>query len=199
MDAYHLIHLGDLRLTAALAGAVTVWLLAAKCYRPAFWWCIGYGIAVGTVAASKIIYLGWGLHIPALHFKAASGHAAGTASVLPIVLYLLSMPLGRRNASYAMIAGWSLSVAVAFALVAHGEHTPSEALAGWSLGVMASAVAWLNLHHAKIVPSRKGIGAALVLMAVIVTCLQTVPVGRWMHKTALALSGEQRTHSWNEC
>jgi hypothetical protein len=199
MDASHLIHLGDLRLTAALAGAVTVWLLAARTFRPAFWWCVGYGSAVSAVAASKIMYLGWGLQIPALHFKAASGHAAGTAAVIPIVLYLLAMPLGRNNACFALAAGWLISIAVAFGLVAHGEHTLSEALAGWCLGMMASAGTWLNLRNKTILPSRRRMGAALALMAVIATSLQTVPVGRWMNKTALALSGEQRTHAWNDC
>lgn len=199
MDSLQLIHLGDLRLTAALAGGVTVWLLSARCYRQACRWCVGYGAVVGTVAVSKIIYLAWGLQFHSLHFKAASGHAAGTAAVFPIVLYLLTMLLGRSNANFALAGGWIISATIAIALVAHREHTASEAFAGWCLGSMASATTWLNLRHTMISPSRRGIGAAIALMAVIATCLQTVPVGQWMNKTALALSGEQRTHAWNDC
>lgn len=199
MDSSHLIFLGDLRMTAALAGGVTVWLLAARSYRPACRWCVGYGAAMGAVAASKIMYLGWGLQIPALHFKAASGHAAGTASVLPIVMYLVARKFGRNSANSALAGGWIISIAVALALVAHGEHTSSEALAGWCLGIMASAGTWRHLRHTMIQPSRSGTIAALTSIAVIAICLHSVPVGRWMSKTALALSGEQRTHAWNDC
>ena len=199
MNASYLIHLGDLRLTAALAGAVTVWLLAARCYRSACWWSVSYGGAVGAVAASKILYLGWGVQITAFHFKAASGHAAGTASVLPILFYLLALPLGRHSANGGLVAGWMISVAVALTLVAHGEHTLSEALAGCCLGMMASLLTWLNLPHTIIQPSRRGMAASLALMAVIAICLDAVPVGRWMNKTALALSGEQRIHAWDGC
>ncbi len=199
MGSSYLIHLGDLRFTAALAGAVTVWLLAARSCRPACWWCVEYGAAMSAVTISKILYLGWGLQISALHFKAASGHAAGTAAVLPVVFYLLAIPFGRNNANFALAAGWIVSIAVALALVMQGEHTPSEAFAGWCLGVMASAATWLKLRQTEIAPSRSGMGAAFVLMALIATCLHTVPVGRWMNKTALVLSGEQRTHAWNDC
>jgi len=195
----YLISLGDLRLTAALAGAVVVWLVAARAYRAACWWCVAYGGALGAVAASKILYLGWGLQIAAVQFKAASGHAAGTAAVLPIVLYLLAMPIVRSKANFALAAGWMISAAVAFALVAHDEHSSSEALAGWCLGMLASAVSWSRMRRKLILPSRGGVGAALAMMTVIASGMQVVPVGPLMSKTALALSGEHRTHAWNDC
>lgn len=199
MHQSFLIYLGDLRVTTALAGAAAGWLMTGRHYRTAGWWCLSYCSVVATVAASKIIYLGWGLQIPAIHFKAASGHAAGTASVLPIVLYLLAAPLIRGKENIALGVGWCVSAAVVFSLVAYGEHTPSEALAGWCLGMVASTTTWWRIRRTVIQPSFKGFAAALALIAVIANGVQLVPVGRWMTKTALTLSGEQRTHPWSDC
>jgi membrane-associated phospholipid phosphatase len=198
MHQSFLIYLGDLRVTAALAGAVAVWLMVARHRRAAGWWCFSYCSAVAAVAASKIIYLGWGLQVAAIHFKAASGHAAGTAAVLPVVLYLLATSLFRGKENIALGVGWCISAAVVLSLVACREHTLSEALAGWCLGMVASTTTWWRMRRAVIQPSLRGIAAAVAIMAVIANGMQVVPIGRWITKTALALSGEQRTHSWSD-
>lgn len=195
----NLIHLGDLRLTIALTGAVTVWLFAAYSSRSAAFWCIAAGSALGIVGASKIMYLGWGVQSASLDFKAASGHAVGAAAVLPVALYLLAMSFGRRQQAIGLLAGCVTSIAVAVSLVIHGEHTVSEALAGWCVGSVASGVTWLHLRHKVMRPSPQGICAAVAVGLIAATCMPAVPAGWWMIKTALALSGERTVHPWGEC
>jgi len=199
MDLARLIYLGDLRLTVTLAAAVMIWLLAARHYRSACYWCLTIACVYGTIALSKIIYLGWGLHSTILDFKAASGHAAGAAAVLPVALYLAAASSDRRKQNIAFLVGWIVSVAVAISLVRQGEHTTSEAFAGWCLGASASAAAWMSMRHKLILPSRAIVAAAITMTAVVFLFIQAVPVNWWMIKTALVLSGSQRVHSWNDC
>jgi hypothetical protein len=198
MHSAYLIYLGDLRLTVSLAGAVSAWLLVAHGHRLAAYWCIAVGGAFIAVAASKIMYLGWGVQFSTLDFKAASGHAAGAAAVLPVVLYTMARCYGRIEEYIALTAGWLLSIAVACALVVNDEHSTSEALAGWSAGAVASACTWIKMRGAITTASRRAAGAALATTILLAACMQVVPVGWWMIKTTLVLSGAQRVHGWND-
>jgi hypothetical protein len=198
MHSAYLIYLGDLRFTVALAGAAIAWLIVARAYRLAAYWFIAAGGALMIVATSKIIYLGWGVHFAPIDFKAASGHAAGAAAVLPIVLYLVASCYGRTEEHVALFGGWLISIAVACALVMNDEHSASEALAGWSVGALASACTWLKMREANIPVSIEGVGAALATTILLSACMQVVPLGWWMIKTTLLLSGAQRVHGWND-
>lgn len=199
MHAPVLIILGDLRVTVAVAGAIFGWLVAGHCPRTALRWAVAFGTAMATVGANKILYLGWGIELIGLDFKAASGHAAGATAVLPIALYLLAQPLGRRVQAIALSAGWLSGLAVAMTLIAQGEHTTAEALVGWGIGFLASALTWRVARHTPVQPASGGTIAVAGLTFLLAACMHSVPAGWWMVKTALLLSGAQRTHPWNDC
>jgi hypothetical protein len=199
MDATSLIYLGDLRVTVALAGGVTICLVMARAYRAALWWSFTVAATFGAVAASKIFYLGWGLHSTVIDFKAASGHAAGAAAVLPIVFFIASALFNRGPQTSGLLAGWTVSCAVTFMLVHHGEHTASEALAGWCVGTCASAIAWRKLRCRGIHLSIQSCVTALIAIVVLAICVQNIPVGWWLVRTALMLSGATRLYSWEDC
>lgn len=199
MHFYHLIHLGDLGISVALASAISIWLLVARAYSSACRWCVTYGSVMGTVAISKIGYVGWGLQISALEFKALSGHAAAAATTLPIAFYLAAECLGKRRQALALLAGWLISIGIVLALVRYCEHTPSEAMGGWCLGLMASRCMWINLRRTLIRSSWPAAAGALAMAMAAAGCMHAIPVNRWMIEIALSLSGAQRPHPWNQC
>ena len=84
-----LVRLGDPELTLPAGAGVSAWLLAARAWRMAFWWSLLFGAALGMVAVSKVIFLGWGGGWQALGYKALSGHATGATALFPILFYLL--------------------------------------------------------------------------------------------------------------
>jgi hypothetical protein len=198
MDSASLIHLGDIKLTMALAGAVTTWLVVARAYRSAVLWCIAIAVAFGAVAASKIVYMGWGLQSTVLDFQAVSGHATGAAAVLPMILYLMAGFHRRSLQTAALLTGLFISGMVAVSLVRHDEHTASEALAGWCIGTCASLTTWTQLRHDRIELPLQDIGAALVVMGMIAICVQKIPVSWWLAKAALILSGAPYLHRWED-
>jgi hypothetical protein len=142
-----LFHLGDLEYSLPLAAAVLTWLLAARAWRAAVAWAVLYAGALGLVGASKIAYLGWGLDIAALGFKAVSGHATGVTAVYPLAAYLLCRVVGRGLARAGACAGLGLGAVVTVGLVILGEHTVAEAASGWLLGACASIATLYQLEQ----------------------------------------------------
>lgn len=144
MSWYQLFHLGDPMLTLPLGSAIAAWLLAARAWRPALGWILGFGLALGLVAATKIAFMGWATGLPALAFKAVSGHATGFAAVFPTLCYL-AMPARMARARIPAVgAALALAAVFAAALVHAGEHTLAEAAAGWVIGAGAFlSTAWL--------------------------------------------------------
>ena len=128
---HQLFHLGEPMLTLPAGSAIAAWLLAARAWRPALGWIVGFGLALGLVAASKIAFMGWATGLPALAFKAISGHATGFAAVFPTLCYLAMPARARAPAAGAALA---LAAVVAAALVHAGEHTLAESAAGWLIG-----------------------------------------------------------------
>ena len=194
-----LLHLGDIELTLPLAVAAGAWLLAARAWRAAAAWSVLYGATIALVGGSKIAYMGWGIDIAMLDFKAFSGHAAGVTAVYPVLGYLFLRPAGRAAGLAAAGAGLVLGLVMAVALVRQDEHAVAEAAAGWLLGACASAG---TVHQAEAHGFLHRPPAALCAMAVFVasaSLMQSAHVGYWMIKVALALSGKTRPYSWDTC
>ena len=198
MDWYLLMHLGALSLTLPAAAAIAAWLWTTGTARAALCWLTAFCLAIGVVGASKIAFLGWGTGLPALAFKAVSGHATGATAVLPMLLFLLARELWPRARSLAFALGLVLGALVAIALVHAGEHTAAEATAGWLLG----AIACLGTARAAPPcgpPRRTAVAAVLLIFLFGAVTMERVPVGGLMARAALALSGAAHLHRWDTC
>jgi hypothetical protein len=199
MSWSQLLHLGDLTLTVPAAGAIAAWLLAARAWRAALGWCLVFGLALALVAATKIAFLGWATRLPALDYKAVSGHAASFTTVFPTLVFLLLRPCGATLRLAGTAATLALGTLVAAALVHAGEHTAAEAIAGWLIGAGASVCA----IHLAVDVAPPPAGRAVLLCAAacigIAWMLRRAPLGYWMIKVALALSGNTRPTPWDHC
>jgi membrane-associated phospholipid phosphatase len=186
----HLSALGGLNVTALLALAIAAWLAAARCWRLALAWCLLFGAALALAAASQMAFLGWGIGIRALDFTGFSGHAARAAAVFPVALFLLLEPRSRA-AALGIVLGILVGAAVALARVEVGAHSPSEALAGLLLGLLAAG---LFVAHARVPRPRSPQPLLLGLLAAIVLLPRADPQGahQWLTAAALKLSGSDR-------
>lgn len=197
----NLFHLGDLSLTLPTGAAIAAWLLAARAWRAAMGWSLAFGAALAFVAATKIAFLGWATGWPALEFKAVSGHAAGFTATFPTVCWLIAWRRQRAVRIGLIMAAFGLGLAVVAALVQAGEHTPSEALAGWLVGAAASMFAVQLAAYARVPAPAADIAWSSAACAFCVTAwvLHSVSVGYWMVKVALVLSGNPAPHHWDQC
>lgn len=128
--------LGDSRLllpTASVLIGAGLW----KMHRWPARWALGLTTSGLVVLISKLAFLGWGIGIARLDFTGISGHAAISAAVWPVVLYL-TMP--RRVAGrWGALAGLLLAAGIAYSRLPLGAHSLSEVTSGWILGALASA------------------------------------------------------------
>lgn len=199
MNWISLLHLGDLTLTLPAAAGLAAWLLACRSWRSAACWSACYGLALVLVGASKIAFLGWGTGWPTLGFKALSGHATGATALFPTLFYLLAgehEPVLRRAAA---ASGLLLGALVALVLVAAGEHTAAEAIAGWVTGAAVSCAAIACLRSQPLPASLMGLACAAGAFAAVGWMMKSAPLGYWMVRAALTLSGNGRLHSWDSC
>jgi hypothetical protein len=193
-----LYHLGDLSLTLPMAGAITVWLLAERAWRAALVWGAVFGLALALVAATKIAFMGWDTGLSALRYQALSGHATGFTAVFPTACYLLTQRYGHQARAIAAGAALALGAVVAAALVHAGEHSPAEAVAGWAIGAGAFLLG-VRLAGATPAPVGRATTVALLAFAVSAWAISSLPIGYWMIKLALALSGNHAPYSWDRC
>jgi hypothetical protein len=194
-----LMHLGDITLTLPAAAAVGAWLLACRAWRSALCWAALYALAIALVGASKIAFLGWGTGVPALGFKALSGHATGATAVFPTLFYLLLRDYRRPMRMAAALTGLALGALVALLLVLGGEHTPAEAAAGWLTGACASLACIRCTRNLESPRPLQSVACATIAFAAAAWLVKWAPLGYWMARAALALSGSDRLHSWDSC
>jgi len=194
-----LFELGDLTLTLPLASAMAAGLLGARDWRAAGAWTVLFVLALAIVGMAKLAFLGWGTGVPALDFKAPSGHAAGVSAVFPTLFYLLLRHARAPLRRAAVAIGIALGAVVAGVLILAGEHSPAEAWAGWLIGCAASLGAVRLAGPAPVSRPLAGLACALLAFIGVAWAMQQARVGYWMIKVALALSGNARPFSWDSC
>src|SRR5205823_3726256 len=89
MSWMYIIDIGHTAVMVPAAGAIAVWLLSGRAWKLAVCWCLIFAAGLGLVALSKIAFLGWGLEIPSIGFKALSGHAWRATAVMPVFFFVL--------------------------------------------------------------------------------------------------------------
>ncbi|WP_228893055.1 phosphatase PAP2 family protein [Pseudoduganella aquatica] len=180
---------GALAVTGALAGVITAALTVQRAWGRLQCWCVLFGAAMALVVASKLAFLGWGLGVPALHFRGISGHAARAAAVFPVLAWLLLGPGRRRGAAVA--AGALLGMLVGVARVQVHAHSASEVVAGCLLGWgVAAGFIW----HARCREAPQ-LGRATAVLCLPLVCLLAsagpVPTQVWLRSAARYLSGQE--------
>jgi hypothetical protein len=189
MTLNKLVHIGDIELTLALATAIAAWLVAARAWRMAFWWCLLFTVGFGLVGANKVAFMAWGAMLPGLDFKAASGHATGVTAVFPTLFYLLVRQRGARAQAWGVGAGLVLGVLMGVLLVADGDHSAVEALAGWLTG---AAISLGTIRIAGALPPGgarpHGLLCSIAVFASAAWLMHSVPHGYLMFRTAALLS-----------
>lgn len=187
-----LVQLGDLPLTLPAGAAIAAWLLAWRAWRTAAGWCLLFALGLGLVGVAKIAFMGWGLGIEQLDYKAPSGHAAGVAAVFPMLFYLLLHDAGPRLRRAGLAAGLALGVLVAALLVMMREHSAAEAAAGLVVGALVSLG---SVHWGGALPPPRplaGLVAFALAFATGAALMQSAHVGYWMILAARQVSGNDK-------
>lgn len=154
-------------------------------------WLLTFCAAVLLTLGSKILYFGWGIGIKPIAFTGISGHAVLAACILPVLFGWLLVRDQLRFCMAGAVLGLVLAAGVAVSRVALGEHSISEALAGWLLGLLVSS---LSLRALKIPAGAPWFALAsplILLLAFSHTASTYLPTHAWEIKVASFLAGQE--------
>lgn len=177
--------LGDSRLLLPTA----VVLIAIGLWRGQGWaprWAVGLSAVGLIVLASKLAFLGWGLGIASVDFTGFSGHAAISAVVWPIVLWLLTG--GVKASRWGAALGLLLAAFIGYSRLPLNAHTWSEIISGFALGAAAS-LATLAGDTPTTRLRRRWVIAALAAGACVPAAIPQVHAHQMVVEVAKALSG----------
>ena len=184
--------LGGAGLTLPLALTIALWLALGYTWRLAAGWLAVVGIGAGVVTLTKIAFLGWGLGVREWDFTGVSGHAMLSTAVYPVAFFLTLFPARPRLRLVGVVCGLAAGVAVGLSRVVLSAHSPSEAVAGCTIGALAAVLFIWWAWDAK--PSRLSAVPVAVSLLMLTVGLHDVrvPTQHWITHIALHLSGRDR-------
>lgn len=193
-----MIDIGHTAVALPLAAAIAVWLVTGRAWRLALCWCLMFAAGLSLVASSKIAFLGWDAGIPALEFKALSGHALCATAVLPVLFFVILQEASHSWRRGGVVFGICLSVALGVLLVHFKFHSASEVFVSSLLGLSIS-LGYIRIASAL---PRPGLSPWTVPMSVLAFVLmfgiKPSVVSHKLDDVALYLSGRDHPYKWSE-
>jgi membrane-associated phospholipid phosphatase len=142
----HVTALGDSAVILPSVALMVAWLLLARATRGlALGWLLAVCGVGGVVAASKLLFMAWGIGLPGLDYTGLSGHSVMAAMLWPALLALLFGGDGRAVRVLAVLTGLLLAATIAWSRVMLDAHSICEVVLGGSLGALVS-LAWIARH-----------------------------------------------------
>lgn len=193
----HIVDLAHTAVMVPLAGAIAGWLVAARAWKAAWYWCVLFAAGLGLVASSKIAYLGWGWTIPSLDFQALSGHAFRVSAVVPVGLFLLLQGASLSLRTSGVVLGVGVSIALGALLVHLKFHTLSEVLASLVLGATVG-ICFMRIATTLPTPRLNRWTLPFSIVVLLGICvLKPSSINHRLVDIALYLSGRDQAHGWS--
>lgn len=138
--------LGDAAITLPVAALCAGWLALSN-LRLAIRWIVCLAAGMAVVGVTKILYAGWGVALPALHFRVISGHTMLSLSVW-IVALSLQLRWWRQPPLAGVALGTLIGLLTGVARIMDHSHSWPEVVSGWALGACVAAAFLWKAHEA---------------------------------------------------
>jgi hypothetical protein len=192
-----IIDIGHTSVMVPLAVAIAAWLLAGRASKLALGWCLMFAAGLSLVALSKIAFLGWDTAIPALQFKALSGHALCSTAVIPVLFFVVLQRASNSWRTAGVLVGFLVGAGLGVLLVHFRFHTASEVIASFVLGTSIS-LGYMRLARTSPAPCINQWTVPLSIMVfAFIFVLKPSLMNRRLVDVALHLSGRDRPYEWS--
>lgn len=189
-----LVYVGGTTFMLPAAAAIGAWLVVSRGWRVAWWWSLLFLCGLGLIIASKMAFMGWGVGVPSIEFKAMSGHAYLTTSVAPTGMYLLLQGHSAKARAMGVLFGFVFSLAMGACLAFYDFHSIPEIIGGTLIGGAVSLGFIRKSARLPTVPVNPALLASSALVFFVVWQLKPGSLERWMVSAALHLSGSERPY-----
>jgi membrane-associated phospholipid phosphatase len=156
--------------------------------RAAGQWLAVFCTVGALVCITKLAFMGWGIGSQAFDFTGLSGHSALSATLWPVILWLLTLRLPRLIHGFGVVVGYLVPLVIGYSRLVVHAHSPSEVVTGLLLGFCGSTLflSWqrtetgIDLSYTKI-------AATLVLPLILVNTEAKAPATTWLEHIAVMI------------
>ncbi|CAI2432238.1 phosphatase PAP2 family protein [Serratia fonticola] len=190
MNWHFLTFFGDSMLLLPCAAIVFIILLLSPTSRKPTWqWMLLFGGVGAVVCVSKLAFMGWGIGSRHWDFTGFSGHSALSASIWPVLLWLLCGRFSSPVRRTAVIVGYLLAVVVGYSRLVIHAHSTSEVITGLALGFIVSST-FLILQRGTQPPrlSYRKIAVTLALPLVLINSGTAAPTQGLLERIAVTIA-----------
>lgn len=190
MNWHFLTFFGDSMLLLPCAAIVFIILLLSPTSRKPTWqWMLLFGGVGAVVCVSKLAFMGWGIGSRHWDFTGFSGHSALSASIWPVLLWLLCGRFSSPVRRTAVIVGYLLAAVVGYSRLVIHAHSTSEVITGLALGFIVSST-FLMLQRGTQLPrlSYRKIAVTLALPIVLINSGTAAPTQGLLERIAVTIA-----------
>ncbi|MEX2976167.1 phosphatase PAP2 family protein [Serratia fonticola] len=190
MNWHFLTFFGDSMLLLPCAAIVFIILLLSPTSRKPTWqWMLLFGGVGAVVCVSKLAFMGWGIGSRHWDFTGFSGHSALSASIWPVLLWLLCGRFSSPVRRTAVIVGYLLAAIVGYSRLVIHAHSTSEVITGLALGFIVSST-FLILQRGTQPPrlSYRKIAVTLALPLVLINSGTAAPTQGLLERIAVTIA-----------
>ncbi|WP_413737991.1 phosphatase PAP2 family protein [Sodalis sp. RH21] len=199
MNWHWLTFFGDSMLLLPCAVLIVILLLwKADTRRACLQWLLLFGAAGAIVVVSKLAFMGWGIGSRMYDFTGFSGHSALSASIWPVMLWILTSRAPKGLRQFAVACGYILALTIGVSRVIIHVHSTSEVIAGLTLGFTMSTSFLLLQYsrHTHIHPLSYGqITMVLLLPLLLVVQGKKAPTQGLLEQIALTIAPTGRVYT----
>ncbi|MFS2224570.1 phosphatase PAP2 family protein [Pantoea sp. B65] len=151
--------------TAVIIALVMPWKNDDR--RAVWFWVLAFCVAGLIVSLSKIAFMGFGIGSARFNFTGFSGHSAMSATLWPVMLWLLSGRLLPVWRTMAIGVGYLIPLLVGVSRLMLHAHSASEVVSGLILGFTLSTAFLASQRSSRL----KGFSLAQLCVALLVPLL----------------------------
>lgn len=194
MNWYSLTFFGDSMLLLPSGIIIfTILILAYPTWKQTRQWVLLFGGVGSIVCASKLAFMGWGIGIRALDFTGFSGHSALSASIWPVMLWLLTGRYSINVRKIAVLCGYALALLIGSSRLAIHAHSVSEVVTGLALGyIVSTTFLWLQRDVPPPRLSYRRIAIALLLPVILINNGTAAPTQGMLEFIAVSIAPQKR-------
>jgi len=196
ISSMSIIDVGHTAVMIPMAGAILVWLLTEGKWRLAFYWCFLFSFGLSVVALSKIAFLGWGVEMQSIGFKALSGHAFRATVVLPVFFFVILQDRPAYWRVTGFLFGFSLSTFLSILLINFSFHSPSEVIATCIFGAFIDVAFIMVAERLPQVHVHRWAVPMSLITFILIHSLKPSLINHRLVDIALYLSGRDYPYQW---
>ncbi|WP_311791641.1 MULTISPECIES: phosphatase PAP2 family protein [Pantoea] len=177
--------------TAVIIALILPWKSDNR--RTVWYWLLAFGLAGLLVSLSKILFLGFGIGSARFNFTGFSGHSAMSATLWPVMLWLVS---GRWPALLRLLAigvGYLIPLMVGFSRLVMHAHSASEVATGLLLGFTLSSAFLLSQRRTALKGfSWPQVGAAFLVPLILMGHGRVATTQQFLERFSADLAGLEK-------